>query len=541
MSPSSSYQDTSTDCAICLESLDDNDKKTITLTCGHRWHLDCLRQQLQTAKPSATKRLLFSGCQCAKCGVICEHRALEELTRTTDTLREKVNVLLKEQLDQNGSDMELLSLRWKQVNATTRTSSTNNDKQEEDKILQEARRKLSFYLCSHCQEPYFGGTVECADSEEREELRLCVACTPQVVCRHPIEHLSSIVWKCRYCCQPATHVCYGNVHFCNACHGRNSQRVHQRQRSTRNGGSKPPPLTAIPCPGRGCPFPKPPISSYENEQAPIIYHANGSSPDCEQVYACVRCQSSSSQNAHYEAPGSHNLLTNPSGDNGMHGWRQLNRAMAWTVEESEIPVNASTSTNFVSSFHPCVMCQTLDLTSLDLDIANRLDTDNFRIQVSARYMARTDCPSVFRLETVVMNRQQQPLQRLATGTLEAPPDYWEIATLTLEHVSLQDAKYVNIVIFGQDRRFWQGKFGSKVVDCSIRILWGDNNDRRHSDGNASRRALEPIETANHTRAENQQPNNDNNFRHDERQDWFLRELVIPVACFILLLAWLIKD
>jgi hypothetical protein len=227
----------------------------------------------------------------------------------------------------------------------------------------------------------------------------------------------------------------------------------------------------------------------------------------------------------------------------MHGWRQLNRAIAWTVEESEIPVNASTSTNFVSSFHPCVMCQTLDLTSLDLDITNRLDTTNVRIQVSARYMARTDCPSVFRLETVVMNRQHQPLQRLATGTLEAPPDYWEIATLTLEHVSLQEAKYVNIVVFGQDKRFWQGKFGSKVGDCSIRILWGDNNDnndRRHSDGNAPRRALEPIETTtSRSRAENQQPNNDN-LRHEGRQGWFLRDLVIPVACFILL-AWLSKD
>lgn len=520
-SSTSSFRDTSTDCAICLEPLDE--KETITLTCGHRWHLECLQQQLQTAKPSATKRLLFSGCQCAKCGVICEHKDLEDLTRTSDRLREKVNQLLQEQLDQNGSDDMELAMKWKQAKAT-------NDKQEQEKLLKEAMRHFSFYLCSHCQEPYFGGTVECADLEEREELRLCMACTPQVVCRHPTEHLASIIWKCRYCCQPATHVCYGNVHFCNSCHDRNSQRVHQQQwRSPGNGGSKQPALTAIPCNASDCPFPKAAASHGENEQGEIVQcHTNGSSPDCEQVYSCVCCQSASAIGRDQVA-GSQNLLTNPSGEGGLRGWQQLNPGMTWAVEESEIPVNASTSTNFVSSYQRCVMHQTIDLRSITSVDTSRFDTENARIQVSARYMARTDCPSIFGMDAVVTNGREPP-QRLSTGTLDAPPDYWGIATLTLEHVSLQEAKCVSIVISGQDRRFWQGHFGSKVANCSIRLLWDDETTDNV-------RPLAPIETANRNRAVNELPNNENVRQQQDRQGWFLRDLVIPVSVFIIL-TWL---
>ena len=113
------FQDTSIDCAICLEPLlvvdvDDSDyenddekppppKKVITLGCGHRWHLDCIRKQLEIARPLSTnRRLLFSGCQCAKCGTICDHDELDDLTRSTDSLRDKVNRLVLEQLQQQG-------------------------------------------------------------------------------------------------------------------------------------------------------------------------------------------------------------------------------------------------------------------------------------------------------------------------------------------------------------------------------------------------------------------------------------------------------
>ena len=90
------FRDTSSDCAICFESLDRED--TIELSCGHRWHAECIKEQILKAQPNSSHRLLFSGCRCAKCGVFCDHEALQGITRRTDTLREKVEVLVKEQL-----------------------------------------------------------------------------------------------------------------------------------------------------------------------------------------------------------------------------------------------------------------------------------------------------------------------------------------------------------------------------------------------------------------------------------------------------------
>ncbi|KAG7371322.1 hypothetical protein IV203_019892 [Nitzschia inconspicua] len=380
----STFQDESTDCAICLEPLiqtDGNDesenniilKKVLTLQCGHKWHYDCLVQQLQTAQSMTTshghnQRLIFTGCQCAKCGRICEHEELEHLKRATDRLRVKVDALLEEQLQSDAPDL------WKTIcqergEDLGQERIEDHGKSAKEKLLDEARRKYAFYLCSHCKEPYFGGTIECADEFALEstsappEQRLCTACAPQsqVVCRNPQEHGRFLIWKCRYCCQPSTHVCYGNVHFCDSCHQRNSERVqemqHHQQHLQRNRQVRPPPLEPIPCSGESCCFPK--------RNRASIYHDNGPSPtDCEQVYSCAFCKSSGERGILHMEPGSNNLLVNPSGELGLDGWKQLNRRMSWEVEESELPLNTTTTTNFVSSFMDCVMVQEVKLSQL---------------------------------------------------------------------------------------------------------------------------------------------------------------------------------
>ena len=122
---------------------------------------------------------------------------------------------------------------------------------------------------------------------------------------------------------------------------------------------------------------------------------------------------------------------------------------------------------------------------------------NCRLEVLARFTARTDCPSVFRLEAIVSNANYRPLQRLATPILDAPPDYWDRARLVLDNVPMlrtaitttttigdegnnnndataaaaaAAARFVTIAVTGKDGRFWSGNFGSKVADCSIRVL-----------------------------------------------------------------------
>ena len=87
------------------------------------------------------------------------------------------------------------------------------------------------------------------------------------------------------------------------------------------------------------------------------------------------------------------------------------------------------------------------------------DPSQVHIEVSANYMGRTDCPSVFRLEGILLDGQQRPIRRETTRQLEAPPDFWERASLVLEPTP--DTHQVLIVVHGKDTRFWQGNFGSK--------------------------------------------------------------------------------
>jgi len=467
MLSSSGFRDESTECAICLGSLedDDDDMEVIELTtCGHRWHLDCLKQQLEQAQPNPAQRLVLQGCRCAKCGSVCDHPALRNLTRKTDVLLEKVEAVLKEQL----SDHE----------------------QNSAAALEEARRKFAIYLCSQCREPYFGGTIACADTVDGEvppAERLCVACAPTRIqqqlshCRHPLEHRGYHKWKCRYCCKVATHVCYGTVHFCQGCHDRNSERVEliqQQQRQQRNLrqrratstttnnnnniDTQPPPcLTAIPCPGGDdCPYPKPHGASH---------HQNGASADCEQAYECALCQSNPSaatDHAFVEPPGSRNLLVNSSGQQGLSAWQQFNPRARWQVEQSDTPLNDTITTNFASSFQWCAMSQFVPLSQYIRDPSR----GPFRMEASAKYMGRTDCPSIFRMEVALLNAQRQVLARERTEALSAPADFWERASLILEVPAGAEAHTVVMTIFGKDERFWAGYFGSKVTDCQVRIL-----------------------------------------------------------------------
>jgi hypothetical protein len=548
-----SFVDESTECAICYDPLEEGTTTTrrpvITLKCGHKWHLDCIVQQIKIGSMTASNddmRLLFNGCQCGKCGSIFgedDHPDLpKDLIRSTDKLRSKVNALMDEHNLLEGLPTGVRSKRC---------DGSSDQDQRKEALYKKARRKYAFYLCIHCKDPYFGGTIECADGLRSQgesssgeatralpETRLCPACAPQsqTICRNPSEHGRYLTWKCRYCCTPSTTVCYGNVHFCDDCHDKNS-----------DGAAT---LEAIPCPGDSCGYPKQPREESSehgvdsnHHRSRNNFHSNGPSQDCEQVYSCVLCDSlggETTTNGNHHDPlaieaGSRNFLVNPSGEDGLEGWRQLNPRMSWRVEQQgdredqiippllETPVigrnheNGTTyfrppiTTNFVSSFLDCGMEQTVDLSEvLRLGIHNNSNTNNnegrllrgVRIEVSARYTGRTDCPSVFALEAILWDdesathqrernnnsrqhqrrRRTSPPQRLSSGTLEAPPGvYWERTSLefVLDTISVGtewNRPMVTVRVFGKDRRFWQGNFGSKVANITVRVVGGTGEE-----------------------------------------------------------------
>ena len=89
-----------------------------------------------------------------------------------------------------------------------------------------AMKRLSYYQCFKCNEPYFGGMKACEavndyNNFKKEEL-VCGKCAAVSVgggiknCK--IHGMEFIEYKCKFCCSIAQWFCWGNTHFCEACH-----------------------------------------------------------------------------------------------------------------------------------------------------------------------------------------------------------------------------------------------------------------------------------------------------------------------------------
>ena len=97
------------------------------------------------------------------------------------------------------------------------------------KLMEFAEAKVCFYMCSHCEKPYFGGLIDCErelnmeDTTRREDL-ICRPCLMKEmsigrnICNngHGTEFID---WKCMYCCSVALFSCSGGkMWFCDRCH-----------------------------------------------------------------------------------------------------------------------------------------------------------------------------------------------------------------------------------------------------------------------------------------------------------------------------------
>lgn len=287
--------------------------------------------------------------------------------------------------------------------------------------------------------------MECADTEDgllTPAQRVCDRCNPAAsgVCTNS-DHAAYYVWKCRYCCRVASHVCYGGTHFCDSCHDRESERVR------RGGGA---PLDPIPCVGDVCN-----LTRREGQ----LLHSNGPSRDCEQLLGCLACESNP-DGLEEEENVSQNFVFNTDGSQGLLGWTTIGHQ--WDVEESEIRYRYNTH-NFVCSFYWAVMAQAVDLQRV---LAR---PDVARLRVSARYLARHDCPAHFRLRAALYNENGGELMYRETEILDAPQDFWERAYVTFEPDPA--ASTVVVCVEGKDTRFWAGPFGAKCTDISVVVLF----------------------------------------------------------------------
>eukprot|EP00536_Pseudo-nitzschia_multiseries_P016997 jgi/Psemu1/70048/estExt_Genemark1.C_13300003 len=468
----SNFRDDSTECAICLEPLEAASKS---------------EQQANTTARNEDQRILFNCFQCAKCATIIkadDHRDLpEDLFRTADELRSQVNALIK----QHG-------LR----EAVAREEFQGEGKQPPRETLdQEVMRKYAFYLCSHCENPYFAHEKVQNRTGRNEDSA------------HPVLPQTRASAESPPCTDTVT---CGSVGIA----------ANQRLIFATEANKDEKVLEAIPCPGDSCLYPKPNPNSR--------FHSNGPSEDCEQVYSCVLCETGHDDlSLSGIEPGSRNFVVNPSGQDGFNGWEIFPQRgySVWKVENTPFrpheplfltPVlrrsgdpasqNQLVTTNFASSFTTCIMIQKIDLRNFLRLSRQETETTNaatvsplVQIDVSARHSRCVHCGGQFQMDVILtdgmphINVDQRwwdaeievhgvvEVKRKSTGTKELDFDSWVRVSLdfnigTLEDIAREYRNFptLTLIIRGKDKKFWAGNYGSKVADICVRVLGDTPNE-----------------------------------------------------------------
>ncbi|KEG08785.1 excreted/secreted protein 66 [Trypanosoma grayi] len=196
-------------CLICFCDFDDG--TGVTLDCGHRFHRECLANFSSRADGFVAKgeHVAFTYALCpAGCGFMIRHPAapLSEYMRS-------LSALIDKDLEQRLREMA--------------------NKTAED---------LLYYICFQCGKPFYGGERWCFRLMSDEPAKaprelLCSNCNKDFLC--PKHKHDFVLYKCRYCCNPASHLSFGNRYMCNRCEGQ-----------WKNAEPEP-----VPCPGpKKCPL-----------------------------------------------------------------------------------------------------------------------------------------------------------------------------------------------------------------------------------------------------------------------------------------------
>ena len=200
-------QDADDMCMICFtDAL--SPIPSIQLDCGHVFHHHCCAAVLE--KRWIGPRITFGFRNCPICKTKISHVALKRLIDPIDALFDDVKKKSLMRLEYEGlTKCEAIEAKGARF---------YND------AVGFALERYAYYVCFKCGKAYFGGEAQCdadaglGDDYNPEEL-VCGGCSDvsraQMCLKHGTDYLE---YKCRYCCSVAVFFCFGNTHFCNACH-----------------------------------------------------------------------------------------------------------------------------------------------------------------------------------------------------------------------------------------------------------------------------------------------------------------------------------
>ena len=187
-------------CPICLTENFQNFSIT-QLPCKHYMHRKCFLKKLKLRW--STEDINFNFLKCPICNTIIEYELFKNFSKDSEILE-----LIKESY----SLLEKIRII---------TISITEEYKQNQPILTE---KLSFYICEKCGNPFFSGFKECREELEVSEkpVRLCLECFDYTSIKGKtnceIHGRKNIQYKCKFCCNLASHFCFGTTHFCEECH-----------------------------------------------------------------------------------------------------------------------------------------------------------------------------------------------------------------------------------------------------------------------------------------------------------------------------------
>jgi hypothetical protein len=181
-------------CCICY-SEDLGSAPVLKLTsCGHLFHYHCLVSRISRKWIGA--RISFKFLNCPLCLKPIHHEALESLLEPARELQAVIDSKIRERIV---------------IEALEQEDKVQDPESEYfGDVLKYAWATCVFYQCFRCSNPYFGGRRACEVNlveEADPSLFVCPECALEhgkgKVCSNP-EHAEFVVWKCRYCCEPAS-------------------------------------------------------------------------------------------------------------------------------------------------------------------------------------------------------------------------------------------------------------------------------------------------------------------------------------------------
>ena len=124
-------------CMICYTT-DLREGQCVTLRCGHTFHLDCVKQLL--SHRWSTLHINFSFMQCPSCKQDIVAEELEQELAALYAYKAKVEELAMKVAVSQG---------------------LAQDERFQGDLLAFAMQQCTFYQCSKCEKPYFGGMADC--------------------------------------------------------------------------------------------------------------------------------------------------------------------------------------------------------------------------------------------------------------------------------------------------------------------------------------------------------------------------------------------